>query len=360
MEPYHRGREGDLYCGHVLDVLGSLPDGSAQTGVTSPPYWGLRDYGVPGVAWSAVRFAPMAGLPDVEVPAWTGCLGLEPEPLAFVGHLVHVFRAVRRVLKDDGTLWLNLGDSYAQSEIRHRNGQGTRQTECRGGLTSGSTEWNEATAQVGRKPNTGLAPKNLLGIPWRVAFALQADGWWLRSDVIWAKPNPMPESVTDRPTKAHEYVFLLAKSPKYFYDAGAVREPATSPFGRGVIGRGSQGSAQAVGCGGRRPQQDHSGWMGGDGETRNLRSVWTITPKPYRGAHFATMPPDLARTCILAGSRPGDIVLDPFNGSGTTGLVAGELGRRYVGSELNEDYCRLSIERWRQGGAQAPLALEVG
>lgn len=339
--------------GHVLDRLADLPAGSAQTCVTSPPYWGLRDYGVPGVEWPAVSFAPMSGLPEVEVPAWTGCLGLEPEPLAFVAHMVAVFRAVRRVLKDDGTLWLNLGDSYAQSEIRHRNGQGTRQTECRGGLTSGSTEWNEATAQVGRKPNTGLAPKNLLGIPWRVAFALQADGWWLRSDVIWAKPNPMPESVTDRPTKAHEYVFLLAKSPKYFYDADAVREPESASSTARYAYAGQDGRINKAGDYAAAAAGADRGIVNGrlknprvptDGK-RNARSVWTITPKPYRGAHFATMPPDLARTCILAGSRPGDIVLDPFNGSGTTGLVAGELGRRYVGVELNPKYIRLTQER---------------
>lgn len=315
--------------GHVLDRLADLPSGRAQTCVTSPPYWGLRDYGVPGVAWSAVRFAPMTGLPEVEVPAWTGCLGLEPEPLAFVGHLVHVFREVRRVLKDNGTLWLNLGDSYAQSEIRHGNGQGTRQTE-----------WNEATAQVGRKPNTGLAPKNLLGIPWRVAFALQADGWWLRSDVIWAKPNPMPESVTDRPTKAHEYVFLLAKSAEYSYDKEAIKEPAVC----GNHKRTVFDNACEVTPPGTPP---HKGLRHAPGPEagRNKRSVWTIIPKPYRGAHFATMPPDLARTCVLAGSRPGDIVLDPFNGSGTTGLVAGELGRRYVGVELNPEYIALTRER---------------
>jgi DNA modification methylase len=247
MSVYHQNPTTTLRQGHVLDVLASLPAESVQTCVTSPPYWGLRDYGVPGVEWPAVAFAPMAGLPELE-----------------------------------------------------------------------------------------------------------ADGWWLRSDVVWAKPNPMPESVTDRPTRAHEYVFLLAKSERYFYDAEAVREPAVSLFGRGVIGRGSQGSAQAVGCAGRQPQQDHSGWMGGDGETRNVRSVWTITPKPYRGAHFATMPPDLARTCILAGSRPGDVVLDPFNGAGTTGLVALQESRRFEGVELSVDYCQLSIERWR---TQAPQAL---
>lgn len=318
--------------GHVLDRLADLPADCVQTCVTSPPYWGLRDYGVPGVEWPAVRFAPMAGLPEVDVPTWTGCLGLEPEPLAFVGHLVHVFREVRRVLKDDGTLSLNLGDSYA-NDGKWGGASGGKHAKGLHGQTG-----------IGRaRRKTGLKSKDLLGIPWRVAFALQADGWWLRSDVIWAKPNPMPESVTDRPTKAHEYVFLLAKSERYFYDTDAVREPDSGqPAGNGFVGR--QGGSVRVG-----PISGGGGtaapWQPGTG--RNKRSVWTITPKPYRGAHFATMPPDLARTCILAGSRPGDVVLDPFNGAGTTGLVACELGRRYVGVELNPAYIELTRERLR-------------
>lgn len=330
--------------GHVLDRLADLPPECAQTCVTSPPYWGLRDYGVPGVEWPAVRFAPMAGLPEVDVPTWTGCLGLESEPLAFVGHLVHVFREVRRVLKDDGTLWLNLGDSYTRA-----GGTGRGATSQLAGRKVAS-----AQRQQGAVP-AGLEQKQLLGIPWRVAFALQADGWWLRSDVIWAKPNPMPESVTDRPTKAHEYVFLLAKSERYFYDADAVREPESASSTARYAYAGQDGRINKAGDYAAAAAGADRGIVNGrlknprvptDGK-RNARSVWTITPKPYHGAHFATMPPDLARTCILAGSRPGDIVLDPFSGSGTTGLVAHELGRRYVGVELNPAYIELTRERLR-------------
>lgn len=342
MERLEFGRDVELYCGHVLDVLADLPSESAQTCVTTSPYWGLRDYGVPGVEWPAVRFTPMAGLPEVDVPAWTGCLGLEPEPLAFVGHIVHVFREVRRVLKDDGTLWLNLGDSYTRA-----GGTGRGATSQLAGRKVASAQRQQ------RNVPEGLQQKQLLGIPWRVAFALQADGWWLRSDVIWAKPNPMPESVTDRPTKAHEYVFLLAKSPKYVYDRNAIEEPAVKA-GRVLDYTGDQKANDADLV---RQRTLPKGRKITVKETRNKRSVWTITPKPYRGAHFATMPPDLARTCILGGSRPGDIVLDPFNGVGTTGLVALQEGRRYVGCDLNPTYCVQTLERWRSEASQGVLLL---
>ena len=270
--------------GDVRETLRGVPDGCAQTCVTSPPYFGLRDYG------NAAQ------------------IGQETTPREFVDALVAVMRDVRRVLADDGTLWLNIGDSYSQQ-------------------------------------GNGYKPKDLLGIPWRLAFALQDDGWYLRSDIVWAKPNPMPESVTDRPTRAHEYVFLLTKRARYFYDADAIRERASSDFGRGATGRGSQGSALAVGCNGRQPQQDHSGWMGGDGETRNARDVWTITPEPFAEAHFATMPPELARRCILAGSRKGDVVLDPFGGAATTALVALQHGRRALLCELNPEYVEIQRRR---------------
>jgi DNA modification methylase len=183
-------------------------------------------------------------------------------------------------------------------------------------------------------------------IPARVALALQADGWFLRSDIIWHKPNPMPESVTDRPTSAHEHVFLLTKRDRYFYDADAVREDATSDFGKGATGRGKNAYAIASGMGGN-PHQDHSGWLGGDGISRNARNVWTIPTQPFSGAHFATMPPDLAERCILAGSRPGDTVLDPFGGAGTTGLVADRLNRNAILTELNPEYIAIARERIR-------------
>lgn len=342
MPVYYQDPTATLRQGHVLDELAEMPDGFAQTCVTSPPYWGLRDYGVPGVEWPAVRFAPMAGLPEADVPAWTGCLGLEPEPLAFVGHLVHVFREVRRVLKDDGTLWLNLGDSYTRA-----GGTGRGATSQLAGRKVASAQRQQ------RNVPEGFEQKQLLGIPWRVAFALQADGWWLRSDVIWAKPNPMPGPWKDRPVTAHEYVFLLAKSKRYFYDAEAIREVAVGRNRHDLTGGRYAPPGQPPHTGSRTPEREPDG-------NRNARSVWTITPKPYRGAHFATMPLDLARTCILAGSRPGDIVLDPFNGAGTTGLVALQEGRGFEGVDLSPDYCRLAVERWRTKAPQAVLPLGGG
>jgi DNA modification methylase len=239
-----------------------------------------------------------------------------------------VFREVRRVLRDDGTLWLNLGDSYAAGG----NGGGNKNDTNVGSLT------------VGRKlPPFGYKPKDLLGIPWMVAFALRADGWWLRQDIIWHKPNPMPESVTNRCTKAHEYVFLLTKSARYFYDAAAIAEEAE----RGDAGsRFDQGKTAQ-----HQLDRQASGARIDDGR-RNARSVWPIATQPFSGAHFATMPPALAERCIRAGSRPGDMVLDPFGGAGTTGLVADRLGRSATLIELNPEYARLARERIT---ADAPL-----
>jgi DNA modification methylase len=342
-----------LHHADVLEVLAAEPAESAQTSVTSPPYWGLRDYGLPPTDWPAVAFAPMPGLPPLTVPAWRGCLGLEPEPLAFVAHLVHVFREVRRALKDDGTLWLNLGDSYATGAGRVGECPGGgRQGEQRRGGHEGKHGRVGPMTQPNRLPIRGLKPKDMIGIPWRVALALQADGWYLRSDVIWAKPNPMPESVTDRPTKAHEYVFLLSKSERYFYDADAVKE---SGSGRSSGRRG----ADKAGSGDPMFRVREGFAAVGDVEWhhRNARTIWTIASQPYSGAHFATMPPALAERCILAGSRPGDTVLDPFNGAGTTGLVAMRLGRRYVGVELSAEYCALAVARWRE---EFSLFLPIG
>ena len=271
-----------IHHGDVRNVLPTLDAESVQCVVTSPPYWGLRDYGKDGQ------------------------IGLEPTPEEYVTTVVEVFRAVKRVLRDDGTLWLNLGDSFAD--------------------------------------------KNLVGIPWRVAFALQADGWYLRSDIIWAKGvsfcpdysgSVMPESVTDRPTKSHEYLFLLTKSARYFYDADAVRETAKYGFSLDpdTWGRARDGDPKD------KRHSTGGAVTEGDGGTRNLRSVWTINPQPYREAHFATFPTTLVEPCVKAGSKKGDTVLDPFAGSGTTGLVAGKLGREFVGIELNADYIRLANER---------------
>ena len=277
-----------------------------QTCVTSPPYFGLRDYGHPGQ------------------------LGLENTPAEYVANLVEVFRLVRDLLADDGTLWLNLGDSYAN------DGKW-------GGASSGKhVDALHGNTSIGRgKKETGLKEKDLIGIPWRVAFALQADGWFLRQDIIWAKPNPMPESVTDRCTKSHEYIFLLSKSARYFYDHEAVSEEFAGPKYEGSATNG------AIKNGDRA---DKGRTIGMTTDRRNKRSVWTVATTPYKGAHFATFPPKLIEPCILAGSRPGDIVFDPFMGSGTTGQVAQALGRNWLGCELNPAYSPLQNERTMQSG----------
>jgi DNA modification methylase len=309
-----------LLCGDVRAVLATLPDGSVQTCVTSPPYYGLRDYGVDGQ------------------------LGLEATPDAYVAAMVEVFRAVRRVLADDGTLWLNLGDSYGATGGDPYSGFNARYF---GKDWSGKQDQANGAFPASADRETGLRPKNLLGIPWRVAFALQADGWYLRSDIIWAKPNPMPESVTDRPTKAHEYVFLLSKAERYYYDAAAIAEPFADERMGNPGGGGNY--VRRVGATGFRNDSDSLGagvWNeDGARTTRNARTVWPIATQPYTGAHFATMPEELARRCILAGSRPGDAVLDPFGGSGTTAAVAVGHGRRAVHIDLNPEYIQLARER---------------
>jgi DNA modification methylase len=264
--------------------------------------------------------------------------------------MVEVFREVRRVLRKDGTLWLNLGDSYASD------------TKGSGGV-SHSALFHESTGIVkaqrfqSRRISHGLKPKDLVGIPWRVAFALQADGWWLRQDIIWAKPNPMPESVTDRCTKAHEYIFLLTKSAKYYYDAKAVKEPVCEvSIKRAEYGwncdRPSMKNA-AMGGNGIHTEKMGSRFVNPNG--RNLRSVWTITTKPFREAHFATFPPEIPERCIKAGCPIGGTVLDPFFGAGTTGLVAKQLGRDFIGIELNEKYCEMAERRIEQAAYQMPL-----
>lgn len=340
--PYLDDGDVRLYLGDVTEVLREMDAESVQTCVTSPPYWGLRDYGE------------------------AGQIGLEPTPGEYVGRLVDVFREVRRVLRDDGTLWLNLGDSYAADR------GGTHQpAETLGGGVSGRMPDGAATNRgrgngymASRDARAhGLKHKDLVGIPWRVAFALQEDGWWLRSDIVWSKPNPMPESITDRPTRAHEYVFLLAKSARYFYDAEAIKEKATGTSLHDLTGGPRDAPGQEFDGGSRqivktRNIQEGVDVGGGSGQcagfiayasgTRNARSVWTITNKPYKGAHFATFPPDIPERCIRAGSAEGDLVLDPFSGAATTALVARSLGRRAVGIELNAEYLDISAERLSQ------------
>ena len=310
-----------------------------QTCVTSPPYFGLRDYG------------------------HEGQIGLEQTPEEYIAAMVEVFRCVRDVLADDGTLWLNIGDSY---NAAGRTGHGTRI-----GCKQGTNRASDAGADNCRPNVEGLKPKDLIGIPWLLAFALRADGWYLRQDIIWHKPNPMPESVRDRCTKSHEYIFLMSKSERYFYDADAVMEPAAASSlarwnqnveaqrGSDRVPGKTNGTMKAVG--GRRRKQNSAndsfvpgatahGGLHREGserepEMRNRRSVWTIATRPYKGAHFATFPPALIEPCILAGSRLGDVVLDPFMGSGTTAAVALQHGRQYLGCELNPEYGPLQQER---------------
>jgi DNA modification methylase len=299
---------GRILTGDCRTRLAELPDGSVDCCVTSPPYWGLRDYGV------------------------AAQIGLEPSPGAYVERMAAVFRHVRRVLASDGSLWLNLGDCYATGagRVGVRPGGGAR-----------GDRWAGPRQQPNRLPQQGLKPKDLVGLPWRVAFALQADGWFLRSDVIWEKPNAMPEPVRDRPTRSHEYLFLLTKSPRYHFDAQAIREPArsTHPSGNGyrrperLSYRDRGGAAR----GNERPWQVQP--------LRNRRTVWSVCTRPYRGAHFATFPPALVEPCILASCRPGGTVLDPFGGTGTVGEVAWRLGRRFVLVELNPDYVALAEKR---------------
>ena len=323
-QPYYADESVTLYHGDALDVARTLPDGSADCIVTSPPYFGLRDYGVDGQ------------------------YGLEASPAEYVETMRALFAEMRRVLASDGTLWLNLGDSYASS--------------------NGHTDPNNTSTLVGRRQQ-GMMPgltgkrstlphKNMLGIPWRVAFALQADGWILRNAIIWHKPNAMPESVTDRLRSDYESVFLLTKSRRYWFDLDAIREPLAYPDaldGTRVFGGSRKAEGLTTGSSARRTGNRYGVARPGDNREqgddhdaasprgRNPGSVWTIATAPFAEAHFACMPPALAERCILAGCKPGGVVLDPFSGSGTTGLAATKLGRRYVGIDINAGYLDLSL-----------------
>jgi DNA modification methylase len=334
--------------GDCRDMLRTLPTDSVQCVVTSPPYWGLRDYGV------------------------SGQLGMEPTYQEHIAAVVEVFREVRRVLAPDGTLWMNYGDTYASSV----NGRSAADVKAAGKDDRTFRDKPFSTVQG------VLKPKDLCGIPWRVAFALQDDGWYLRQDIIWHKPNPMPESVRDRCTKAHEYIFLMSKSERYFFDQKAISEPvADSTIARllqpnlenqvasaRVPGK-TNGNMKAVARGpgnwgmspigmpGESENRGRPNRAGSGLENRNRRSVWTMTTQPFSEAHFATFPPELPETCIKAGSKPGDTILDPFGGAGTTGLVADRLGRNAILIELNPAYADMAKRRIER---DAPLFAEVG
>lgn len=312
---------GEYRIGDALTVLRELGAGRFHCCVTSPPYWGLRDYGVEGQ------------------------LGVEKTVEEYVERVVEIFREVRRVLRPDGTLWVNLGDCYNTSlpGNGHPDHSGPRFTGTRDGQNR-----SKAAAQMVRRDFGTLKRKDLVGVPWRVAFALQADGWWLRSDIIWSKPTLMPEAVTDRPTKSHDYIFLLARSEQYHYDAAAIREPVSG--GAHARGSGVNPKARAAGSSKSRQNASFSAAVTDLVDRRNKRSVWTIQSSPYSGAHFATYPPDLIKPCILAGCPLGGEVLDPFFGSGTTGQVCEVLGRRWFGIELNPEYESLIRKRTAQQG----------
>jgi DNA modification methylase len=315
------------------EALKSLADQSVHCCVTSPPYFGLRDYG------------------------HGSQIGLEPTPDEFVAAMVEVFREVKRVLRDDGTLWLNLGDSYNAG----RNGGHA------GGAKQASLDRHKGITRSGANVE-GLKPKDLIGVPWRVAFALQADGWYLRQDIIWSKPNPMPESVQDRCTKAHEYIFMLSKSPRYYYDIEAIKEPMSlssvdrlaqdvdSQAGSDRVPGKTNGAMKAVGNidkqrgHGRRHAGFNDRWDAMEkadqcSGMRNKRSVWSVSTQPFKGAHFATFPPELIEPCIKAGCPKDGIVLDPFGGAGTTGLVADRWQRNAILIELNPEYAAMATRR---------------
>ena len=342
--------------GDCIESLKKLEDQSINTCITSPPYWGLRDYGTAEWDGGDINCDHVAnpnatkkmgneefnknrpsrestktkGYYEKECPKCGAVrkdsqLGLEETPDEFANNLVKVFREVKRVLRDDGTVWLNLGDSYSS---------GGRTT-----TTNQSLRGDKDYGVTRPKPSEGIKPKDLIGIPWRVAFALQQDGWYLRQDIIWHKPNPMPESVKDRCTKAHEYIFLLSKSPKYYFDNEAIKEDAKYPQG--------PNSPQSIKKGKGEFGMDTRGGLSKIGALakKNKRSVWTITTKPFKGAHFATFPKDLIEPCVLAGCPEGGTVLDPFGGSGTTGIVAAQHNRNAVLLELNQEYIDLANAR---------------
>jgi DNA modification methylase len=349
-----------ILIGDVRERLKELPDQSVNCCVTSPPYWGLRDYGT--ASWDGgdplcdhstarsrgddIKTGDKQGTSAGSRPntqrkcARCGAvridnqIGLEPTPQEFVDSLVAVFREVKRVLRDDGTLWVNMGDSYNGSggnhQSHHKNDAGFQ----------GKIGAEKYKGKGRHMDSDGLKPKDLVGVPWMLAFALRADGWYLRQDIIWHKPNPMPESVTDRCTKSHEYIFLLSKSRQYYFDNEAIKEPSSN-LGKTEIRFGGN----KYGDSDDPKHATKSGNEYTDTGKRNKRDVWTVTTRPFKGAHFATFPPVLIEPCILAGCPKGGTVLDPFFGAGTTGLVAQRHNRKWIGCELNPEYAAIAQTR---------------
>lgn len=365
-----------IYKGDLLDWLPKLPDQFVNCIVTSPPYWGLRDYKISESFFPKISYAPLPGMEEIIIPAWQGCLGLEPTIEMFIGHIVGIFREASRVLKEDGTCWINMGDSYANNNPVGGHGKNKR---------------NAGELRLAPKKSPGLRPKDLCGIPWRMALALQADGWYLRQDIIWDKPNPMPESVKDRCTKSHEYIFLITKSKKYYFNAFAIAEPykdkTFTAFGsenkkgngdgsgmvasenwhntikvrkpkdwkiprpagwhdedhtKGNFDRERRDEASSYGINGKgfighSGNHDKDGNLIGNGFA-NKRSVWRISTQAFSGAHFATFPEKLPTLCIKAGCPPDGIVMDIFAGAGTTLLVASKMNIRSIGIEISRKY----------------------
>jgi len=307
----------NILTGNVYDMIPKLKNNSIQSIITSPPYWGLRDYGSPDQ------------------------IGLEDTVEEYVANLVKIFDQLKPKLKDNGTLWLNLGDTYSN----HKDSKSVIQT-----LAKGTPKEKTHEIAIGRSVSRnakllkaqGLKNKDLIGIPWRVALALQANGWYLRQDIIWSKPNPMPESVKDRCSKSHEHVFLLTKSDKYYFDYKAIREPVSEA----TVKRLSQKNLDQQEGSSRVPFKKNGNMKAvGNLDLRNKRDVWNIATKPFKGAHFAVMPEELVLPCLLAGSKEGDIVFDPFTGSGTVGVVAKKNKRKFIGIEINTDYVEIAKER---------------
>jgi DNA modification methylase len=349
--------------GNCVDLMAAMEPESIHACVTSPPYWGLRDYGTAPLEWPAIAYSPMPGLPAcVEIPQMRCSLGLDPTLEAFIGHMVLVFRGVHRVLRDDGTAWVNMGDSYAGS----RCGGDWSSSSINGSQPNGSRDAKKLITASRRRDDEqiprsdvkirGLKEKDLVGQPWRLAFALQADGWWLRQDVIWSKLNPMPESAKDRCTKSHEDVFLLAKSKRYYWDFAAMQEPASA----GTHARLAQDVANQKGSDRAHAGARHNGPMkavaGG-----KVPAGWANGTEPCKEAHFATFPTELIRPCIEASCPIGGTVLDPFGGAGTTGMVADRLGRNAVLCELNPDYIAIGERRVAgdRGHVKRQISLEI-